>query len=103
MSSAVAGDAREIGIRLALGASRRRVIGGVLARALRLAALGVLAGVPLAYLSTRGLGALISNLQPLDVSTLFAVATLLVVAVAAAALLPARRAIRIDPLRALRD
>jgi len=103
MSSAVAGDAREIGIRLALGASRRRVIGGVIVRALRLAAIGVLAGVPLAYLSTRGLSALISDLQPLDLSRLFAVALVLVAAVAAAALLPARRAMRIDPLRALRD
>ncbi|HEX5215137.1 MAG TPA: ABC transporter permease [Vicinamibacterales bacterium] len=102
MSSAVAGDAREIGIRLALGASRRRVIGGVIARALRLAVIGVLAGVPLAYLSTRGLSALITDLEPLDVSRLFAVALVLVAAVATAALLPARRAMRIDPLRALR-
>jgi len=103
MSSAVASDTREIGIRLALGASRRRVINGVLARALRLAVLGATVGVPLAWISARGLDALIADLSPLDPIMLSGVVVLLVAAVTIAALVPARRAMQIDPLRALRD
>jgi predicted permease len=103
MSSAVAGETREIGIRLALGASRRRVINGVLARALRLAVQGAAVGLPLAWISARGLHTLIADLSPLDPLMLGGVVVLLVAAVTIAALVPARRAMLIDPLRALRD
>jgi len=102
MSSAVSGDAREIGIRIALGASRGRVLGGVVLRALRLAAIGVAAGVPLAFVAIRGLQTLIAGLRPLDAPLAGGVVAVLVAAVALAALLPARRAVRIDPLQSLR-
>jgi predicted permease len=102
MSAAVAGGARDIGIRLALGASRWRVLGGVVWRALRLAAMGVVIGVPLAFLAVRGLQSLIAGLRPLDLPLAGAVSAVLIAAVTLAALLPARRAVRIDPLRSLR-
>jgi putative ABC transport system permease protein len=102
MSAAVAGDAREIGLRLALGAPRRRVLGGVMRRALGLASAGVIVGLPLAWAGIGGLQTLIAGLRPLDFPLLSGVVVVLVVAVASAAIIPARRAVRIDPLRSLR-
>jgi ABC-type antimicrobial peptide transport system permease subunit len=98
----VAGDAREIGLRLALGAPRRRVLGGVMRRALGLASAGVIVGLPLAWAGIGGLQTLIAGLRPLDFPLLSGVVVVLVVAVASAAIIPARRAVRIDPLRSLR-
>ena len=103
MSFAVAGDARDIGIRLALGAPRRRVLGEVLTRALRLAFIGALAGVPLTWLGARLMRSLIADIGSLDPSVVAGVAAVLTLSVAVAALIPARRALRIDPLRALRE
>jgi predicted permease len=103
MSSAVAGDTRDIAIRLALGAPRGRVMAGVVGRAVKLAAIGAGIGAPLAWMSARGLHALVENLAPLHWSLFGGIAVSLVTAVVLAAVLPARRAIRIDPLRALKD
>jgi predicted permease len=103
MSSAVAGDTRDIAIRLALGAPRRQVMADVVTRALKLGALGAAVGLPLAWLSAGGLRALVENLAPVQWSVFTGIAAVLVTAVVVAALLPARRAIRIDPLRALKE
>jgi predicted permease len=93
---------REVGIRMALGAERRQILGAVLRRELAalLPALGV--GVALALLAARALRGFLYGVGPADpLSLLFGVA-LLLAAVLTAALLPARRSVEIDPAEALR-
>ena len=70
---------------------------------LRLAAIGVVVGIALALAGTRLLSSLLFGTSPTDVATFAGVATLLVVIAAAASLVPALRASRVDPLIALAD
>ncbi len=104
LSYAVAGRRREIGIRMALGADRARVVRLVLRELLRVAA-GALVGVALAVAAGRGLEGLLYGLAPGSpqavVALATAVAVMMVVAVAAA-WVPARRAARLDPAEVLR-
>jgi putative ABC transport system permease protein len=94
---------REIGIRVALGASRSEVVRLVTAEGLRLTAAGIAMGLLAAAAATRLLSALLFEMQPLDLPT-FAGSAVLIAAVAlAASLLPAARASRIDPSVALRS
>lgn len=93
---------RELGIRMALGADRRGLLQLVLGEALRLALAGVAAGTVVAVLLGRGLRSLLYGVSPLDGPTFGAVAAGLVLVCLAAALLPARRASRVDPVVALR-
>ncbi|HKG93548.1 MAG TPA: ABC transporter permease [Gemmatimonadaceae bacterium] len=102
MSLAVAQRTREIGIRMALGAARGRVLSMVLAQAMALAGAGVAAGFAGAVLATRALGAILYGVTPLDPLTYAASGVLLALAAAAAALVPAVRATRVNPLEALR-
>ena len=93
---------REIGIRLALGASPRAVLRMVARDGIRLAGAGVLAGLVAAAVTTRLLRSLLLGIGPLDPFT-FALVSLLLLAVALlACLLPARHAAGIDPSVALR-
>jgi predicted permease len=93
---------REIGIRMALGASRQNVLGLVLIQALALVVVGVVFGSVLAFVLAQFVGGLLVGIQPADPLT-FAVTTTVLVAVAAlASYFPARRATRVDPLLALR-
>ncbi|MGE0553585.1 MAG: ADOP family duplicated permease [Gemmatimonadales bacterium] len=103
LASQVGERTREIGIRAALGASRRQVIGEVVRRAATLAAIGTALGAGGALVATRLLTHLLFEISPLDpVSYLGAIGLLLGVALVAA-LVPAWRAARIDPLGALRS
>lgn len=99
----VAQRRRELGIRLALGAGRREVVGMVLRQALALTLLGVAAGTAAALALTRVLRGLLYRVSPTDPLTLAGVALLLALIAAAAAWVPARRAARIDPLLVMRD
>jgi putative ABC transport system permease protein len=99
----VAQRRREIGVRMALGAQPRDVIADVMGQGLRLAGYGVAAGIALALAGTRLLRSLLFGTSPTDIFTFAAVATLLVAIAAAASLIPALRASRVDPLIALRD
>ncbi len=93
---------QEFGIRAALGASARNLLGLVLRDSLVLTAFGLAGGLALAAFATRGLGTLLYNVAPIDVPVYAAAALLMAFAAAAAALIPARRAARVDPLIAIR-
>jgi putative ABC transport system permease protein len=93
---------REIGIRMALGAQRAEVLGLVLRQAMFLAAAGVLAGLAGSRAVAHYLDGMLFGLTPLDPGTFAAVTVSFVLIVALAALAPARRATRIDPVVALR-
>jgi putative ABC transport system permease protein len=99
----VAQRRREIGLRMALGARARDVITDVLGQGMRLALVGVAAGIGLALAGTRLLRSLLYGTSPTDAVTYVAVATLLVIVAAGASFVPALRASRVDPLTALRD
>ena len=93
---------REIGIRLALGASRRDV-GWMLVRdSARITILGIAIGLPLALGLGRLLSSEISDVRPFDPLVLTVAPLILVCAAALATYLPARRGMRISPLEALR-
>ncbi|MGB6868104.1 MAG: ABC transporter permease [Acidobacteriaceae bacterium] len=93
---------QEIGIRMALGASRWRVQRGVLGRTLRLALVGLGAGVAVSFLAARAIASLLYGTEPTDLLTYAGMIVLLLAVAALAGYLPARRASRIDPMVALR-
>jgi putative ABC transport system permease protein len=98
----VAQRTREIGVRLALGAQRSDVLSLVLGYGLRLVAIGLLIGLAGAFMAARMLSTLLFNTSPADPATYGAVALLLVVVALIASYLPARRAMNVDPITALR-
>ena len=93
---------REIGIRMALGASRQSVMSLMFGRGVRLVAAGAAVGLVAAGLLTRGFSRLLFEVSPLDMAVFAAVGALLVAVGALATFVPARRATRVDPLSALR-
>ncbi len=92
---------REMGIRMALGAQRRAVLGLVLREGMRLAAIGVVIGGAGALVATRWLRAQLYAISATDPATFLAAAIVLSAVAALATLVPARRATAIDPARAL--
>ena len=94
---------REIGIRMALGAERGAVLGQVLKQGLVLAGVGVAAGLAGAFGLTRLVTSLLFGVEPTDPLTMGVVVVTIAVVAAAASLLPAWRASRVDPMVALRD
>jgi putative ABC transport system permease protein len=93
---------REIGIRMALGASRGRVLAGVLTDGMRLAVLGLAIGIAGSFAAGRVLASLLYEVKPRDPGVLAVTAGLLAVVALAASYLPAWRAARLDPTTALR-
>ena len=93
---------RELGVRLALGADATHLRREVLGQGLRLAAIGTLASLPLAWAISRVLAPQLYRVSPLDPVTAGAVLGIVAVASAAAAWWPAREAARIDPMGVLR-
>jgi putative ABC transport system permease protein len=94
---------REIGLRMALGAGRGRVLGLILGRTGRLIALGLLLGLAGAFVLTRYLDSLLFEVTPFDPATFGAAALALLLVAAAAAYVPARQASRLDPAETLRQ
>ena len=93
----------EIGIRAALGADRTRLLSLVVGQALGLAGIGVVAGAALAAGLTRFIEAQLFAVQPMDWISFAATAAVMLVAAAAASIAPALRALRLDPIAALRS
>jgi putative ABC transport system permease protein len=103
MAYAVSQRLREMGVRLALGATPGTVLGEILSGGLRLTGLGLFIGLGTALALTRYLEALLYSVRPTDPAVFaMAIATLLVVAVVAC-YVPARRAARVDPMVVLRE
>ncbi len=102
MAASVRQRQAEIGVRLALGATAARVRRLVLGEGLRLAVIGALAGLALAFAATRLLRGLLFEVEPLDPVSLLGAAAVLIAAAVVATWLPAHRATRVDPIEVLR-
>ncbi len=88
---------REIGVRLSLGAQARDVVRLVAGRGMRLTLVGLAIGLPLGYALARASAAVLFGVTPADAATYALAGTALLASAAAACLLPARRAARLDP------
>jgi ABC-type antimicrobial peptide transport system permease subunit len=105
MAYSVSQRIHEIGIRMALGATRGNVLKMILKQGMVLTVIGVALGLAVAYVSTRYLESLTTMLfgvKPRDPLTFAVIAALLIVVALVACLIPARRATKVDPLVALR-
>jgi putative ABC transport system permease protein len=102
LSYTVSQSTNEIGLRMALGAEERTVVGSVLRSALATVLLGIAIGLAAAYALTRTIAAFLYDVSPTDPVTAAAVAGMLLVVAALAAFIPARRAARVNPMTALR-
>ena len=94
---------REIGIRMALGAQRRAVLGLVIGQGMRLACIGVALGLLGAFVLTRVLQRLLYEINPTDPLTFITVSFVLATVALLACWRPARRAAKLDPMEALRE
>jgi len=102
MSYAVARRTNEIGIRMALGAGNRRILGMVLREALTLIILGIAIGVPAALAASRLVTTMLFGLKAADPLTIASAIGVLAAVVLVAGYIPARRATKVDPMVALR-
>lgn len=102
MAYSVSQRTRELGIRMALGAQSHEVVQLVLRQGMGLAAIGLLIGLIAASLATRLLAALLYGVNPIDPTVFIGVTVLLGLSALAACYFPARRAVKIDPVVALR-
>ena len=102
MAYAVAQRTREIGIRVALGANRRAVLGGVVRQAMTLVGIGIVAGVGASLALSRVLSTLLYETSATDPVTFVAIPLVLAAVALAASIIPAWRATRIEPAVALR-
>jgi putative ABC transport system permease protein len=93
---------KEFGIRLALGAPRRDVISLVMRQGLRLVLLGLGIGLAASLAGTRMIANLLFGVSPLDLAAFVSVSVVLALVALLACYLPARRATKVDPMRALR-
>jgi predicted permease len=99
----VAQRTREIGVRMALGATRRDVLRLILRQAMVTVAVGIVVGVPAAVLAGRAMGTMLFEVASADPPTLACVVTVLVAVALVASSLPARRAVRVEPTEALAE
>jgi ABC-type antimicrobial peptide transport system permease subunit len=103
MAYRVSRRTREIGIRVALGAQRSGVLLLVMKECALLVAAGLGIGIPLTLASTRIIASQLFELSPMDPLTITVVSVVLAIVAAIAGFVPARRAIRVDPMVALRS
>jgi putative ABC transport system permease protein len=93
---------QEIGVRVALGAQRSDVLRLILGESARLAAIGLVIGIAVSFATTRLISSLLFGVKATDPFTFLVVAVLLAVVALLASYIPARRAMRVDPIVALR-
>jgi putative ABC transport system permease protein len=103
MSLAVSQRVHEIGVRMAIGARPAEIVRMILGQGMGLALVGVVVGLATAFGLTRAVKSLLFEVAPNDPTTFVGVAAVLATAALAACYLPARRAAKVDPLRALRS
>jgi len=94
---------REIGVRMALGARRRDILGMILRETALLLCGGLLLGLPLSYAASRAISSQLFGLGAGDIFSFIIAVAMLAAVMALAGFLPARRASRVDPIVALRD
>jgi len=102
LSYVVSRRTREIGIRVAIGAGRAQVLGLVLGSGVGLSLVGIVIGLAVAASLSRLMSTLLHDVKPGDPATFAAVAVILTAVAVAASLVPAWRATRVDPVRALK-
>ena len=102
MAYSVAQRTREFDIRMAIGADRAAVLKLVLGQGLALVTIGIVVGIAAAAALTRVMASLLYEVTPTDLSTFTVVPVVLFLAAFAACCLPALRAMKVDPLAALR-
>ena len=102
LSFSVSQRAQEIGVRRALGAQSGDILGMVLSRSALLALAGVIPGVALAYAAGRSMEALLAGVKPADAPTMLAAVALSALMTVAGSVMPTLRALRVDPMTALR-
>ena len=103
VSYSVTERTKEIGIHMALGATRGSVLGMVLGQGLRLTAIGLVGGLAASFGLTRLLQSQLFNVRPTDPATLAAVAVVIAAVALVACYIPAARATRVDPMVTLRE
>lgn len=103
VSSRVSQRTREIGVRIALGATRRGVLGLVMTGGFRLAGLGIALGLVMALAASRLLERFLFGISARDPVSFAGAGLVLIAATALACWIPGRRALRVDPVDALRD
>jgi putative ABC transport system permease protein len=94
---------REVGLRVALGAQQRDIVAGFVAKALRIVVAACVVGIVAALAFSRLISGMLFGVSPGDPTTLVGVVALVVGVAALAALVPARRAARVEPMRVLRE
>jgi predicted permease len=92
----------EIGVRMALGASRGQVLAMVMRESVWILVSGLAAGIPLTFLAVRPLKSMLYQMSPFDAASFIAAVTAMIAVTGCAAFLPARRAASIEPMQALR-
>ena len=102
LTFSVSQRSQEIGVRVALGATRGRVLGMILRDSLQLAVIGAGIGLGAAYVSGRAFEALLAGIHPADVPTFVTAAAIIVLMTLSGSAVPAMRALAIDPASALR-
>jgi ABC-type antimicrobial peptide transport system permease subunit len=103
MSYLVSGSTHDIGVRIALGAQPAKILGLVVRQGMELAAMGIGAGLLGGLALTRAMTGLLFGVTATDTVTFSSVAAILAVVAFAATVIPARRAIHVDPMVALRE
>lgn len=103
IANSVVERTREMGIRMALGASSRRVLADIAVPGVLLAACGIIAGLILSAITVRALQSVLYGVSALDTPTFAGVAAMLLLAALAASLIPALRVTRLNPASTLRN
>ena len=102
LAYSVAQRTRELGVRMALGAQPSDVLRLIMSNGLRLTVIGTCAGLMLSLVAAHAIASLLFAVRPTDAATFFGVGGVLLVAALCASYIPARRAVRLDPVVALR-